>query len=327
MNDDEKYAMKVIPKVANGKPRPMDKIENEINILNEMDHPKVSRMHRFFEDTDNVYIILELCHNKSMIELMKVRHRLTENEVRWYVDQLVSGLKFIHSQKIIHRDLKLGNLFLSDKMELKIGDFGLSEYVKYEGELKTSMSGTPNYIAPEILLNKAGHSYGVDIWAIGVITYTLLVGRPPFQSKNSKATWTRIKKLEYSFPNDIFISENAKKFIQSLLQTKPEDRPELDDILNHSFFKDDYPKLCPPSTLYIQPTSVDFPVSYGFNIIQRPSKQQMVTPNKKKEFKRPRSNVKNYLETKTLFKENAHISQDYGQDSDIIILDSKIINK
>lgn len=82
MNDDEKYAMKVIPKVANGKPRPMDKIENEISILTEMNHPKVSRMHRYFEDSDNVYIILELCHNKSMIELMKVRNRLTESEVK-----------------------------------------------------------------------------------------------------------------------------------------------------------------------------------------------------------------------------------------------------
>lgn len=101
---------------------------------------------------------------------------------------MVSGLKYIHSLKIVHRDLKLGNLFLSDKMELKIGDFGLSERVKYEGELKTSMSGTPNYIAPEILLNKEGHSYEVDIWAIGVIAYTLLIGRPPFQSKNSRET-------------------------------------------------------------------------------------------------------------------------------------------
>lgn len=263
MNDDEKYAMKVIPKVANGKPRPMDKIENEISILTEMNHPKVSRMHRYFEDSDNVYIILELCHNKSMIELMKVRNRLTESEVKWYIDQMVNGLKYIHSLKVIHRDLKLGNLFLSEKMELKIGDFGLSERVKYDGELKTSMSGTPNYIAPEILLNKEGHSYEVDVWAIGVIAYTLLIGRPPFQSKNSRETWSKIKKLDYSFPKDIFISENAKSFIQSLLQIKPEDRPKIDEILNHSFFKDDYPKLWPASTLYIQPTSGDLHVSYS----------------------------------------------------------------
>lgn len=183
MDDNKKYAMKVIAKVVNGKPRCMEKIESEISILMDMDHPSVARMHRFFEDDENVYIVLELCDNKSMIELLKVRQRLTEDEVKSYVAQLIQGVKYIHSQKIIHRDLKLGNLFLSDKMELKIGDFGLSERVFYEGELKKSMSGTPNYIAPEILLNKDGHSFEVDLWAIGVITYTLLIGRPPFQSK------------------------------------------------------------------------------------------------------------------------------------------------
>ena len=109
----------------------------------------------------------------------------------------MQGLRYIHSQNVVHRDLKLGNLFLTDKMELKIGDFGLSERIKFDGHHLKSMSGTPNYIAPEILLNKNGHSFEVDIWAIGVITYTLLVGKPPFQSKNSKATCSRIKKLDY----------------------------------------------------------------------------------------------------------------------------------
>lgn len=80
--DDKKYAMKVIPKVANGKQRCMEKIENEISILVDMDHPSVARMHRFFEDEENVYIVLELCDNKSMIDLLKVRQRLTEDEVR-----------------------------------------------------------------------------------------------------------------------------------------------------------------------------------------------------------------------------------------------------
>jgi polo-like kinase 1 len=151
-NDNKQYAMKVIAKVANGKPRDINKIENEVAILAEMDHPSVARMNRFFEDEENVYIVMELCENKSMIELLKVRQRLTEDEVKSYISQLIEGLKYLHQNQIIHRDLKLGNLFVTDKMELKIGDFGLSERILYEGELKKSMSGTPNYIAPEILL-------------------------------------------------------------------------------------------------------------------------------------------------------------------------------
>lgn len=100
---------------------------------------------------------------------------------------MAKGIQYIHSKNIVHRDLKLGNLFLTAKMELKIGDFGLSEYITSQHDRLTSVSGTPNYIAPEIL-DKKGHSYEVDIWAIGVIAYTLLVGAPPFQAKTSKAT-------------------------------------------------------------------------------------------------------------------------------------------
>ena len=96
------------------------------------------------------------------------------------MSQLIQGIKHIHDKNIVHRDLKLGNLFLNRSMQLKIGDFGLSERIQYEGEKLQSISGTPNYIAPEILLKKDGHSYEVDIWAMGVIAYTLLVGIPPF---------------------------------------------------------------------------------------------------------------------------------------------------
>ena len=85
------------------------------------------------------------------------------------------------------------DLFLTDKMELKIGDFGLASKLDFEGEKKRTVCGTPNYIAPEILENKSGHSYQVDIWSFGVIFYTLLIGKPPFETSDVKATYRRIK--------------------------------------------------------------------------------------------------------------------------------------
>jgi polo-like kinase 1 len=103
----------------------------------------------------------------------------------------------LHSHRIIHRDLKLGNLFLNDKMELKVGDFGLATKLDYDGERKKTVCGTPNYIAPEVI-NATGHSYEVDIWAIGIIIYTLLVGKPPFETRDVKTTYGKIKKAEYS---------------------------------------------------------------------------------------------------------------------------------
>jgi len=95
-----------------------------------------------------------------------------------------------HSSRVIFplifSSLKLGNLFLNEKMQLKVGDFGLAARVLFEGEQKRTICGTPNYIAPEILDSKIGHSYEVDSWSIGVILYTLLCGRPPFESQEVK---------------------------------------------------------------------------------------------------------------------------------------------
>ena len=94
-------------------------------------------------------------------------------------------MKYLHEQRIIHRDLKLGNLFLNEKMHVKLGDFGLATQVEFDGERKKTLCGTPNYIAPE-MLDKKGHSFEVDIWAIGCILFTLLVGKPPFETETLK---------------------------------------------------------------------------------------------------------------------------------------------
>lgn len=95
-----------------------------------------------------MYILLELCTNQTMNELLRRRKRLTELEVKCYSLQVLSALQYLRSHRIIHRDLKLGNLFLSDKMEIKLGDFGLAARLEFDGEKKRTICGTPNYIAP-----------------------------------------------------------------------------------------------------------------------------------------------------------------------------------
>ena len=117
-----------------------------------------------------------------MNEMLRRRKRLHELEVQCYTTQMINAMKYLHSHRIIHRDLKLGNLFLNDKMEIKLGDFGLATKLEFDGERKRTICGTPNYIAPEVLEGKGGHSYEVDIWSLGVIIYTLLVGKPPFET-------------------------------------------------------------------------------------------------------------------------------------------------
>lgn len=141
-------------------------------------------------------------------------------------------------------------------MEVKLGDFGLASKLDFDGEKKRTICGTPNYIAPEVLEGKSGHSYEVDIWSLGVIIYTLIIGKPPFETSDVKTTYKRIRMNAYSFPDHVPISEPAKDLISKILIGDPSSRPTLDDILNHEFFKSaNIPKTLPPSFLACPPSS------------------------------------------------------------------------
>lgn len=96
----------------------------------------------------------------------------------------------MHRNGYIHRDIKLGNLFLDENMNLQIGDFGLAAVIENDGDRRKTVCGTPNYIAPEILFDtKNGHSFEVDTWSAGIVMYTLIIGQPPFQTKEVKAIY------------------------------------------------------------------------------------------------------------------------------------------
>ena len=254
-------AAKIIPKKSLVKSRAKQKLISEIKIHKSLHHPNIVAFEHYFEDSENVYLLIEICHNQTLNELLKRRKKLTELEVQCYAVQIIKALKYLHSHRVIHRDLKLGNLFISEKMEIKVGDFGLATKLEFDGERKRTVCGTPNYIAPEILEGKTGHSYEVDVWSLGVIMYTLIIGKPPFETNNVKETYKRIKMGNYSFPENAVISEPAKDLIQSILVLDPHKRPKLEEILNHDFFNIgiNIPKTmqqstlaCPPSLSYIR---------------------------------------------------------------------------
>jgi polo-like kinase 1 len=110
-----------------------------------------------FEDKDNVYIFLELCSNQSLNELIRVRTYFLTPEIQSFLYGIIQGVRYIHSKQIIHRDLKLGNIFIDEKLNIKIGDFGLATKLEFNKENKRTVCGTPNYIAPEILEGKGYH--------------------------------------------------------------------------------------------------------------------------------------------------------------------------
>ncbi|OMJ76924.1 hypothetical protein SteCoe_23590 [Stentor coeruleus] len=249
-------AGKILEKAALTKARARQKLMSEIKIHRSLHHTNIVRFEHFFEDDNNVYIMLELCTNQSLNDLVRRRKRLVELEVQCYLMQVLSALKYMHSHRVIHRDIKLGNIFLSEKMEIKMGDLGLAAKLEFEGERKRTICGTPNYIAPEILEGRTGHSYEVDVWSFGVLMYTMLIGKPPFETNDVKTTYKRIKMNAYTFPESVNISDEAKDLISRILVTDPAERPTIDDMMTHLFFtKNIIPKLLPTSTLAVPPSS------------------------------------------------------------------------
>lgn len=263
MNTKEVFAGKIVSKQLLTKQHQKEKMTQEIAIHRAVHHQHIVEFYSFFEDDQNVYIILELCRRRSLMEMHKRRKAITEQETRYFMRQIVLACQYLHDNKIIHRDLKLGNLFLNDDMELKIGDFGLATKVDFEGERKKTLCGTPNYIAPEVL-NKKGHSYEVDVWSLGCILYTLLIGKPPFETSCLKDTYAKIKKNEYTIPNNK-ISPQAKNLINHLLQADPALRPTMAQILNDDFFYCGYlPPRLPTTCLSMPPRfDRDLPNTHG----------------------------------------------------------------
>ncbi|GAA5963700.1 hypothetical protein JCM3765_003550 [Sporobolomyces pararoseus] len=229
-------ALKVIDKQQLKSTKTKAKLFAEIKIHQSMDHPNIIAFEHCFEDEGNVYMQLELCAQGSLLDLLRRRRRYSEPEARYYLTQLVGACDYMHNNSVIHRDLKLGNLMLDDKMDLRVGDFGLAALVKFPGERKKTICGTPNYIAPEILFDtKGGHSFEVDIWSIGVILYTLLIGKPPFQTKDVKNIYRKIRDNVYEFPKEIPLSPEAEDLITWILRPIPSERPTLAEILAHPF--------------------------------------------------------------------------------------------
>ncbi|XP_012940490.1 serine/threonine-protein kinase PLK1 [Aplysia californica] len=269
LNTNKIYAGKIISKARIAKPHQKQKILREVQLQKNLKHRHVVEFNSYFEDDNNVYIILENCSRKSLVHVLKHRKCLTEPEVRYYLRQLVDGVDYIHRNQIIHRDLKLGNMLLNHDMELKLADFGLATRVDFVGEKKMTVCGTPNYIAPEVL-QKKGHSFEADIWAVGCITYALLVGRPPFETTTLKETYMRITENSYVLPPSL--SPPVKNLIRRCLNADPLSRPNLHEILADEFFTCGYlprslsPACCtsvPKFPAYSRYTSNNRPVSYA----------------------------------------------------------------
>lgn len=266
METKQVFAGKIVPKSLILKQHQREKMTSEIAIHKSLNHQNIVGFHGFFEDEDFVFVVLEICRRRSLLELHKRRKAVTEPEARYYMNHLLNGVQYLHNNKVIHRDLKLGNIFLNDDMEVKIGDFGLATKIEFDGERKKTLCGTPNYIAPEVLCKK-GHSYEVDVWSLGCILYTLLVGKPPFETSCLKETYNRIKKNNYTIP--WHINPSASSVIKRMLHADPTQRPTIAELQMDEFFTSGYIPLRLPTTCLTVPPRFSIAPSTAAELSQR----------------------------------------------------------
>ncbi|KAK2591688.1 Cell cycle serine/threonine-protein kinase cdc5/MSD2 [Conoideocrella luteorostrata] len=242
----KKYALKIVK--CRMPPKMEQKFQTELQIHSKMKHKNIVQFFRAFSFDNCTYLVLELCNNGSLMDMVKRRKGLTEPEVRFYSVQIAGAIKYMHGKGIIHRDLKMGNIFLDSQMNAKIGDFGLAALVVTGRDMqtirRTTLCGTPNYIAPEILeKGKKGHDHMVDIWSLGIIMFAMLTSKPPFQSSTTDEIYRRARERDYEWPtsdaSQKYISQEAKDLVATMLQDA-DCRPEPDIIIQHSFFTSGY---------------------------------------------------------------------------------------
>ncbi|KAH8692450.1 kinase-like domain-containing protein [Phaeosphaeriaceae sp. PMI808] len=223
------------------------KFVTELQLHSKLLHPNIVQFHQAFSFQSSTYVVLEICSNRSLSDWLKVRSYLSMPEIRRCIIQTCGGMKYLHMRNIVHRDIKAGNLFLDSEMNIKIGDFGLAAVLATPDNAairRTTMCGTPNYIAPEVLEKGGkGHNERVDIWAIGILAYTLAVGRAPFHALKPEQVLLRVAQGEYVWPdlkqheNDI--PDDLHELVSHILVDEHL-RPSLDTIVSHNFFKMGY---------------------------------------------------------------------------------------
>ncbi len=212
--DGTEVAIKAVDKAALG--LQMHKIRNEIMIQGAVSHENIVKLHGTFENESTVFLVLEYCNGGNLYRFLKKNGPLDEKMAVIITLQILRAINCLHSAGIVHRDLKLSNVLISDceTMRVKICDFGLAVRLEHPDEERFTMCGTPNYIAPEI----AGqHSYGfpVDLWAVGCLFYCMTTGESPFEDCDVAATLKRI--MSGSFVEPRRLSSGALDFLKCLL--------------------------------------------------------------------------------------------------------------
>ena len=237
-NDSKKlFALKVIDKrklmISYGK---LDIIYNEINIHSKLSHENIIKLYNIHEDNESINIIMEYAEKGNLFQLIsKEKSGLDESKAFDYFIQVVNAVYYLHNNNIIHRDIKPENILIGNDNKIKLCDFGWAKELTLEN--RSTFCGTVEYMAPEIV-GSENYDYSVDIWSLGILLYELLFGHSPFKANNTKNIILNIKTHELTYDDkNKKISNSCKDLIKKLLDSNPQKRLKIKDILEHPFVK------------------------------------------------------------------------------------------
>jgi len=235
--DGNMYAVKFMKKHDIIKLKQVDHINGERNLMAKIQHMYVVSMIGSFKDDRFVYIVMEVITGGELFTHLRRARKFTDEQSKFYSAQTGAAFEFCHSKNIIHRDLKPENLLMSGDGYSKLTDFGFAKVVE-PGSRTYTLCGTPEYIAPEVLLNK-GHGKPVDWWTLGILTYEMIVGQPPFCDEEPMGIYQKILAGKIYFPK--YFDKNAKTLVKKLLTADLSKRygnlkAGADDIIKHKWF-------------------------------------------------------------------------------------------
>jgi calcium/calmodulin-dependent protein kinase I len=230
------WAVKCVKKTMLGE-KDRQNLSQEMKVLKSLNHPRIVKLHDVFDsDPDMCYIVMELMSGGELFDRIIEKEQYTEAEAKNVVCTIAQVLEYCHDRGIAHRDLKPENLLYSSRDEdsvIKIADFGFAKDTK-EATVMATMCGTPGYFAPEVIKRKP-YELKCDIWSLGVITYILLCGFPPFYDENQAVEMQKIQNAEYDYPEPYFdeISDKALDLIDKMLVIDADKRLSAKQVLNH----------------------------------------------------------------------------------------------
>jgi len=210
----EYFAIKILEKQNIIAKKQVAHIKNERAVMSKIDHPFIVKLHKTFQDANNVYMVMEFVIGGELLTNLRRIGRFPNDVAKFFAAEVILAIEYLHSKDIVYRDLKPENILLDSSGHIKLTDFGFAKSLP-DVDRTWTQCGTPEYLAPEIILNK-GHGRAVDWWTLGILLYEMLVGRTPFRANAIIQLYDKILAGKLEFPPHV--DPRAKDLISKLLQ-------------------------------------------------------------------------------------------------------------